>query len=132
MNSSSILSAVLAVMMSFTVAVSTAFATKPSQLIIALGEEPTTGFDPIYGWGRYGDPLIQSTLLRRNAELNFYGDLAQDWQLSQDRLIWSVDLKPGIKFSDGNLLTAADVAFSYLTAKKAATTHDLRDRKSVV
>jgi peptide/nickel transport system substrate-binding protein len=33
------------------------------ELIIAAGGEPEGGFDPTTGWGRYGSPLFQSTLL---------------------------------------------------------------------
>ncbi len=39
-------------------------------LVLAIGGEPDGGFDPIMGWGHYGNPLFQSTLLRYDAGLN--------------------------------------------------------------
>ena len=47
------------------------------ELVLAFGSEPETGFDPISGWGRYGSPLFQSTLLKRDDQLNIVNDLAE-------------------------------------------------------
>ena len=46
------------------------------RLVLAIKGEPEQGFDPISGWGRYGNPLFQSTLLKRNEKLDLEGDLA--------------------------------------------------------
>ena len=46
------------------------------EIVLAFGSEPETGFDPITGWGRYGSPLFQSTLLKRDDELKIVNDLA--------------------------------------------------------
>jgi hypothetical protein len=37
------------------------------ELVLAIQGEPAQGYDPTLGWGEYGHPLIQSTLLRRDA-----------------------------------------------------------------
>ncbi|MGF1724861.1 ABC transporter substrate-binding protein [Photobacterium nomapromontoriensis] len=97
--------------------------TKP--VTIALGAEPEAGFDPIYGWGHYNNPLMQSALLKRDGSLDVVGDLAQSWTLSNDGRTWQVSLKPHLKFSDGSNVTAQDVAFTYRTAKSAASLYDL-------
>ncbi|WP_210259149.1 hypothetical protein [Agrobacterium sp. a22-2] len=39
------------------------------ELVPAIGGEPDDGYDPLLGWGRYGHPLFQSTLLTRDAKL---------------------------------------------------------------
>lgn len=127
MKLSSVLLATVAITAPLTILVSESYAATPTQLIISLGNEPDAGFNPIYGWGRYGDPLFQSTLIRRNKELALSGDLAANWTLSSDRLTWTIELKPNIKFSNGVDLTTSDIAFTYLTAKNAATTHDLNN-----
>jgi len=62
-------------------------------LIQAVGGENAEGYDPTRGWGAYGNPLFQSTLLRRDADLNIVGDLATSWKLSEDRLTWAVVLR---------------------------------------
>ena len=94
-------------------------------LTLAIGGEPETGFDPIMGWGGYGNPLFQSTLLRRDAALEIRPDLATHWQLSEDRRTWTITLRADVLFSDGTPLTARDVAFTFNTAKAAAGAVDL-------
>ncbi|SHI42906.1 ABC transporter substrate-binding protein [Wenxinia saemankumensis] len=94
-------------------------------LVLAIGGEPDGGFDPIMGWGHYGSPLFYSTLLRRDAALDLVGDLATDWTLSEDGLVWRVTLRGDALFSDGTPLTAADVAFTYNTAREAGGLADL-------
>src|SRR5690606_33663354 len=56
----------------------------PSELRLAIGGESEEGYDPTLGWGSYGNPLFQSTLLRRDADLELVGDLATDWSVSDD------------------------------------------------
>jgi len=41
------------------------------------------------------------------------GDLAESWTVSDDGLVYTFKLKPGLKFSSGNPITAADVAYSF-------------------
>ena len=96
-----------------------------SELILAIGGEPDTGYDPLLGWGRYGHPLFQSTLLKRDAALETVPDLASAWSLSDDRLVWTITLRPDVTFSDGTPLSAEDVAFTYNEAAKAGGALDL-------
>ena len=51
--------------------------TVKDSVIIAIGSEPET-LDPTKGWGHGNSPIIQSTLVKYNAELNFENDLATD------------------------------------------------------
>jgi peptide/nickel transport system substrate-binding protein len=94
-------------------------------LTLAIGGESSDGYDPTLGWGRYGSPLFQSTLLRRNAELNIVNDLATNYTVSEDRLVWTVDIRTDVKFSDGQPLTTQDVAFTYNQAAKSGGLADL-------
>ncbi|WP_296746921.1 ABC transporter substrate-binding protein [Mesorhizobium sp.] len=41
------------------------------------------------------------------------GDLAESWKISDDGLVYTFKLKPGLKFASGNPITAADVAYSF-------------------
>jgi peptide/nickel transport system substrate-binding protein len=100
-------------------------------LTLALGAEPDAGFDPIYGWGKYNRPLFQSTLMKRDKQLELIGDLATSWVLSADRLTWQVTIHEGIKFSDGSALTAEDIKFTFDTAKTIASLHDLINLEKV-
>ena len=100
------------------------------RLVLAIMGEPEQGFDPISGWGRYGNPLFQSTLLKRNEKLDLEGDLATQWELSKDRKTWTITIRDDAKFADGQPLTAEDVAFTYETARGAASTVDLTNLAS--
>ncbi|WP_010254481.1 ABC transporter substrate-binding protein [Treponema primitia] len=94
-------------------------------LTLAIGGEPDEGFDPCTGWGRYGSPLFQSTLLEFDRNMNFTNDLAAAYSLSPDGLVWTFDIRPDAKFTDGTPVTAADVAFTFNTAKETGSEIDL-------
>ncbi|WP_244486757.1 ABC transporter substrate-binding protein [Aureimonas sp. Leaf324] len=96
-----------------------------TDLVLAIGGEPETGFDPLLGWGAYGHPLFQSTLLTRGPDLETQADLATAWTLSDDRRTWTVTIRPDAVFSDGTKLTARDVAFTYLKGRDTAGALDL-------
>ena len=100
------------------------------RLMLAVKGEPEQGFDPIKGWGEYGNPLFQSTLIKRDADLRLVGDLATQWGLSKDGKTWTVTLRDDAQFADGQPLTAEDVAFTFDTAKKADSTVDLTNLAS--
>lgn len=101
------------------------------RLVLAIRGEPDQGFDPIKGWGHYGNPLFQSTLLKRDDKLNLQGDLATKWELSQDAKTWTVTIRDDVKFSDGQPLTADDVVFTYEQGAKAAGTVDMGEFESI-
>ncbi|MCI5131185.1 MAG: ABC transporter substrate-binding protein, partial [Candidatus Electrothrix sp. EH2] len=103
-------------------------ATQSSQsdtLVLAIGGEEEQGYDPVMGWGRYGSPLFQSTLLRYNDTLEVEYDLATAYSVSEDRLTWQVDIREDAFFSDGTPLTAQDVAYTFNTAKDSGGLVDL-------
>lgn len=95
------------------------------ELVLAIGGEPDDGFDPTTGWGRYGHPLFQSTLLSMDQNFQIKGDLAEDYQVSDDGFIWTVKIRQDAKFSDGEKVTADDVVFTYKTAKSNGSIVDL-------
>jgi len=92
--------------------------------VLTIGGESEEGYDPTLGWGRYGSPLFQSTLLRRDEDLNIVNDLATDYTVSDDGLTWTVTIRDDAVFSDGEPLTAADVAYTF---NKAAESGGLTD-----
>ena len=96
--------------------------------VAAHGEEPEYGFDPMHGWGYHDsgtEPLIQSTILKRDANNTFVNDLATNYTISDDYKTYTVEIRDDVKFTDGNPLTAEDVAFSYNTAKEFGEGADL-------
>lgn len=100
-----------------------------SSVVVAMGptSEPEAGFDPAYGWGageHVHEPLIQSTLTVTNTDLTIGYDLATEYGASQDGLTWMVKIRDDVSFTDGEPLTAEDVAFTYNTVKEASSVND--------
>ncbi|GHO58953.1 peptide ABC transporter substrate-binding protein [Ktedonobacter robiniae] len=62
--------------------------------------------------------LMFTGLVQLDDNLKVYGELAQSWTTSSDGLTWTFKLRPGIKFNDGNPITADDVIFSIDRALK--------------
>ena len=89
----------------------------PSQVILTMttGSEPAAGFDPLVSWGcgeHVHEPLIQSTLITTDINLEFQNDLATSYKCSEDGLTWTFTIRDDVKFTDGEPLTAHDVAFT--------------------
>ncbi len=100
-------------------------------LVIALSNEPELGFDPCVGWGRDGNPLIQSTLLKIDTSMNIVNDLATGYTVSDDSLVWTFNIRDEVLFSSGEKLTAHDVAFTFETAKNSGSVVDLTMLKTI-
>ena len=100
-------------------------------VIIAIGDEPTT-LDPTKGWGHGNAPIMQSTLVRYDADMTFVNDLATDYSLSEDGLVWTFKIREDAYFTDGRQVTAKDVAFTLETAKTAMGSIDLTFMDSAV
>lgn len=88
-----------------------------SQVIVAMntGSEPAAGFDPLVAWGcgeHVHEPLIQSTLITTDENLEFASDLATEYSCTEDGLTWTFKLRDDVRFSDGEPLDADDVAFT--------------------
>lgn len=77
-------------------------------------------------WTETFDPNLQTTqeyllfehLIGIDTEGNFIGELATDWSVSDDGLVWTYNIRHGIKFHNGDDLTAADVKFSIERVQK--------------
>ena len=89
--------------------------------------EPEAGFDPVYGWGageHVHEPLIQSTLTTTTADQEIGMDLAVDYSVSEDGLLWTVTIRDDAYFTDGEKLTASDVAFTYNLCAENSSVND--------
>ena len=99
-----------------------------TDVVVAMtaASEPSAGFDPIFGWGageHVHEPLIQSTLITTDVDMNFVNDLATGYESSADGLTWTFTIRDDVKFTNGDPLTASDVAFTFneLKASEGAT-----------
>ncbi len=101
---------------------------KKDEIVISVGAESTTGYDPCTGAGTY---LFFSGLLGFDKQCNVVKDLASEYTVSPDGLTYTFMLRDDVKFSDGTPVTAQDVVFTFNTTKKNDTDIDLTDMKSV-
>lgn len=97
--------------------------------------EPEAGFDPAYGWGageHVHEPLIQSTLVTTTADLDIKNDLATEYTVSDDGLLWTVTIRDDVTFTNGEKLTAKDVAFTYNNCRDNSSVNDFSMLKEAV
>lgn len=69
--------------------------------------------------------MFRSLFLADSNLTNAQPDLADSYEISDDKLTYTITLKDGLKWSDGEELTAEDVKFSIETALKAATINSI-------
>ena len=77
----------------------------------ALSGSPDT-LDPHATAGTLTFQVIRSvydTLVEPNADGEIVPALAEAWTVSPDNLVWEFDLRDGVRFHNGDLLTSADV-----------------------
>lgn len=76
------------------------------EVIAGLGRDPASQ----YNYGAH-PPLtrVLETLIFRDLQLGLTKGLAVDWQVSEDKLIWTLELREGVKFHDGTPFDAGAV-----------------------
>ena len=87
------------------------------ELTLALTSTAIKGLDPLVYTLANGVPLIQSTLLTTDKNMEITYDLADEYQVSNDKLTWEFKLRDDAYFSNGEQVKASDVAFSFNQAK---------------
>ena len=80
------------------------------ELVLALTKEPRLGFDPTVGLDGAGNGFVYSTLLSLNEKMEITYDLAEEYQVSEDKLKWEFKIRDDARFTDGHKVTAHDVA----------------------
>jgi ABC-type transport system substrate-binding protein len=60
---------------------------------------------------------VLSGLTHINPDLTAEGDLATEWEVSEDGLEWTFKLREGVKFHNGDDFTADDVVFTFNRSK---------------
>jgi peptide/nickel transport system substrate-binding protein len=104
--------------------------TEPTETTSATAEpEPTSGGSMVVGITVDPDTIfpwkatqfqafrmlenVYDTLTAFDADLNVVPALAESWEVSDDGLAITFDLRDGVKFSDGSDFDSADVKYSY-------------------
>lgn len=100
-------------------------------LVLAVGIMDGGQFDPKKGWGMTQIRLTHSSLLAIDSDLNFIGDLAKSYTISEDALTWTFPLREEAKFSNGEQVTPDDVKYTYEMLKEDGIKFDLSFVKSI-
>ena len=65
----------------------------------------------------YAQTLVYEGLVRYDSNLSIVPAIASSFSISADRLTYTFNLRPGVRFSDGALLTVKDIAASFALLK---------------
>jgi len=93
-----------------------------------------SSMDPVKGFMSYGYPFVNEALIQADTKSEYVADLATDWEVSEDALTYTFNLREGVTFSDGTPFTAEDVVFTYEEVQKNQANNenvDLTKLKSV-
>ena len=83
---------------------------KQGGTLIAASPFDFTPFNPLLGFG--GNYLLWSRLFKFDAKLNPIPDLAEDFEISDDRTVYTIRLRQNAFWHDGTPVTADDVIFT--------------------
>ncbi|WP_093910349.1 ABC transporter substrate-binding protein [Streptomyces sp. cf386] len=101
-------------------------------VVIGVASEPET-LSPLLGYGKDGNSKIFDGLLALDADLKLRPALAKALpEVGGDGLTYTYTLREGVKFSDGEPLTSADVVFTYRTILDAKTNNTSRSELDAV
>src|SRR5690625_3773731 len=82
----------------------------------AMHTAPTGQFNPIFYEESYEANILHFThrkLFKQNNDLEFEPDIGREWELNDDQTELTVYMEEGVKWHDGEELTAEDVVFTF-------------------
>ncbi len=107
------------------IAQTTADTAAKDSLVISIGSMVDGNYDPCKGYGIYGYGVFHTALLKITADVQTECDLATEYTVSDDGLVYTFAIRDDVKFSDGQPLTPEDVVFTFVTAKNSGSSVDL-------
>lgn len=107
-------------------------ASPSDEIVISMKGEPAKGFDPAFDWPGLGEALFQSKLVVFDKDMNLVNDLATERTISEDGKEMTVKLRDDVLYSDGERLTASDVAFTFSKVRETTSYIDLSNVEQVI
>ncbi|CAL9597591.1 Oligopeptide-binding protein AppA [Streptomyces sp. enrichment culture] len=106
---------------------------KPAEsVVIGVATEPDT-LSPLLGYGKDGNSKIFDGLLARGADLRLRPALAAALpKVGDGGRTYTYTLREGVRFSDGEPLTARDVVFTYRTVLDAGTNNTAKSELDAI
>lgn len=95
------------------------------EIVIAVGNMAGGSYDACQGYTMYGTNIFYSSLVKIDKDINIELDLAKEYSVSEDGLVYTFVLRDDISFSDGEPVTAKDVVFTFSTCKETGASVDL-------
>src|SRR5215475_12195589 len=77
-------------------------------VILAFSRQPDSLFSDysVTATANFAMSVIYNSLVKTGPDGKRIGDLAESWQVSDDRLTWTFNLRKGVKWQDGHPFTA--------------------------
>ncbi|MGV4886374.1 ABC transporter substrate-binding protein [Streptomyces viridosporus] len=101
-------------------------------VVIGVSTEPDT-LSPLLGYGKDGNSKIFDGLLAREADLELKPALAKALpEIGDGGRTYTYTLRDGVKFSDGEPLTAEDVVFTYRTVLDGRTNNTAKSELDAI
>ncbi|HEX7317810.1 MAG TPA: ABC transporter substrate-binding protein [Pyrinomonadaceae bacterium] len=94
---------------------------KQGPFVVVLESNPET-LDQLRGTDASSErfrQLMFNSLVRKDANFEYVGDLATDIQQSEDHLVYTFKLHDGVKFHNGKAFTSADAKYTLETLLKS-------------
>ena len=106
--------------------------TRPRTLIVARASEPEW-LNPVAGHQHADSDLAMFRgLFKINARNELVNDMARDWQAAPDGRAYTIALRPGIKWHDGQSFTSEDVKFTIETIQNPKNHSGLRKNLTAI
>ncbi len=94
--------------------------------LVAALSSPATTYDPVASLSVEDAEILANVfdpLLASDAQGNLVPRLCQDWEASPDSTVFTLTLRPGVRFSDGTALSAREVKRSLEASARRSTGH---------
>lgn len=91
---------------------------KGGTLVGAMHTAPSGMFNPVFYEETYEANILDFThsgLFSQSEDLEWEAHIAKDWSLNDDQTELTIEMEEGVKWHDGEPLTAHDVVFTYQT-----------------
>lgn len=102
-------------------------ATRKDSAVLGMVLEPAPGLDPTMAAAAAIGEVVHYNVLEGLTKINMDGSitplLAESWSIDPDGKSYTFRLRHGVKFSDGEAFSSADVKFSFERAKAPASTN---------
>jgi len=82
-------------------------------------------------WGTLAINVIYDGLVEKSIDEKYYPSLASSWEMSDDAMTWTFNLKEGIKFHDGSEFNADVVKWFIEEMRKSPSDYMVQSIKSV-